>query len=136
MGSVPRAMNRISKISFQSHKQQTAYGALADASGELKGATLAAGFRWHLNPQPHGLTLSAGPLAGAVDLSGVPPAERTRFLGSLGVEVQRPDANLVVLGLPASSALPQGAGHVALSYETSTMGNLGVALRVSIRLGR
>jgi hypothetical protein len=103
---------------------------------QVKNATLAFGVRWHLRPQPDGLTLSTGPLAGAVDLSGVPAADRARFLDSLGAGGVRPDANLVVTGLPADTPLPDGARYVAPTYQTHTRGNLGLSIRVSIRLGR
>jgi len=103
---------------------------------EVKQFTVALGLRWHLGPQLHGRVVETGPLGGAVDLSELGQDERSRFLASLGATGQRHDANLVVVGLPADAELPEGAGIVAPSYTTSTRGNLGVALRVSFRLGR
>jgi len=102
----------------------------------VRNLTLGVGIRWHLNPPRDGMTLPTGPLAGAADLTRVPEAERTRFLASIGADSPRPDANVVVLGLPADAPLPDGAGLVARDYETSTRGNVGVAIRLSVRLGR
>jgi len=99
-------------------------------------ATFVAGLRWHLSPQPDGQLLATGPLAGAVDLSLVPVAERAALLAPLGVQDLRPDANLAVLGMPPGVALPPDASRIAETYRTSTRGNVGVALRVSLRLGR
>jgi hypothetical protein len=98
-------------------------------------ATVALGLRWHLRPQADGVTLPTGPLAGAIDLSDVPHVERAPLLESLGATSLRHDANLVVTGSAPEMAWPDGAQLVAPSYETSTRGNLGVALRVSVRLG-
>jgi len=103
---------------------------------EVQQFTVALGLRWHLGPQLDGQVVATGPLAGAVDLSALGQDERSRFLETLGTNAQRHDANLVVVGLPSYAALPEGAQIVAPSYETSTRGNLGVALRVSFRLGR
>jgi hypothetical protein len=103
---------------------------------EVKQLTLALGLRWHLRPQVHGQSLPTGPLAGAVDLSSLREDERSQFLATLGTSAQRHDANLVVVGLPSEIGLPDGARILAPSYETSTRGNLGVALRLSFRLGR
>jgi hypothetical protein len=99
-------------------------------------ASVALGLRWHLRPQADGVTLATGPLAGALDLSEVPHPERAALLETFGVSGLRHDANLVVTGSAPGSIWPEGVRAVAPSYETSTRGNLGVALRVSVRLGR
>jgi len=99
-------------------------------------ATVALGLRWHLGPRADGVTLATGPLAGAVDLSLVPHAERAALLEPLGATGLRHDANLVVTGAAPGLEWPEGARLVDPTYETSTRGNLGVALRVSVRLGR
>jgi len=110
--------------------------ALAGLQLRVSNLTLGVGIRWHLNAPRDGVTLSTGPLAGAADLTQVSEAERTRFLASIGADSQRPEANVVVLGLPADAALPDGARLVARDYQTSTRGNVGVAIRLSLRLGK
>ncbi len=76
------------------------------------------------------------PLAGAADLTRVLEAERADFLASIGADPQRPEANVVVLGLPPDTPWPDGTRFVARDYQTSTRGNVGVAIRLSVRLGR
>lgn len=99
-------------------------------------ATLALGLRWHLAPQADGVTLPTGPLAGAVDLSDVPHSQRVALLEPLGAAGLRHDANVVVTGSGPDLVWPEGATRIASTYRTSTRGNLGVALRLSVRLGR
>jgi hypothetical protein len=99
-------------------------------------ATFALGVRWHLRAQAHGLVLSTGPLAGALDLSNVDADARAAFLDSFGVTEQRHGANLVVTGFPAGVSLPDGARYIDETYETATQGNIGLAFRLSFRFGQ
>jgi hypothetical protein len=125
---------------FGEHTPMQSESGASDALGGLqlrvRNLSLGVGIRWHLYPPPDGMTLSTGPLAGAADLTRVSEAERARFLDSLGADSQRPGANMVVLGLPADAPLPDGARLVARDYETSTRGNVGVAIRLSVRVGK
>jgi hypothetical protein len=98
-------------------------------------ATLALGLRRHLRPQADGVTLATGPLAGALDLSRIPHEQRAPILEGLGARGLRHDANLVVTGMSPEALGLQGGLLVPATYETSTRGNLGVALRLSVRLG-
>jgi hypothetical protein len=106
-------------------------GVLLDA----KRTTVALGLRWHLGAPADGRSLPVGPLAGAVDLSRVPAAERARFLDSFGAAAPRPDANVVVTGLPLGAELPDGAVYLPSVYQTHTQGNVGMIFRISMRLG-
>jgi len=125
---------------FGDHTPMQNEAGASDALGGLqlrvRNLTLSAGIRWHLFPPRDGMTLPTGPLAGAADLSRVSEAERTRLLASIGADSQRPGANLVVLGLSEDTPLPEGASTVAREYATSTRGNVGVAIRLLVRLGR
>jgi hypothetical protein len=97
--------------------------------------TLALGLRQHLSPQPDGLMLPTGPLAGAVDLSDASEVAQNAVLGALGVVDHRSGTNLVVLGWPRDLALPAGARRIPDQYPTHTTGNAGFLMRLSLRLG-
>jgi hypothetical protein len=103
---------------------------------DVKKTTVALGLRWHLGAPADGQSLPVGPLAGAVNLSSVPAAERARFLDSFGGAAPRPDANVVVTGLPLDAELPDGAVYLPSVYETHTQGNIGMVFRISMRLGQ
>lgn len=112
----------------------------ADALGGLevhvRRLRLTLGLRQHLLPETNGLRLPTGPLTGAVDLSDVPEEVRAPLLASLGAENRRVDANVVVLGWPSAMPLPGGARRIPEQYATSTTGNTGFFVRLSLRLGR
>jgi len=97
--------------------------ALTGLEVRWRGAALTVGFRRHLHPQTHGLALPVGPLAGAVDLSRVPMDARNAWLADIGAPATRPDANAVVVGLPGSTPLPEGARRIPEHRRTNTTGN-------------
>ncbi len=101
----------------------------------FRNLTFTAGVREHLKPQENGRALPTGPLAGAVDLSGLSLVARASALDGIDVEGRRPDANLVVLGWPSGRPLPDGALRIPATYPTSTTGNAGFVFRLSLRLG-
>jgi hypothetical protein len=101
----------------------------------LGGLTLSLGLRQHLSPQPDGMSLPTGPLAGAVDLSGLSEGAQAAALAALGARDHRPYANLVVMGWPDALPLPPGASRLPDQYATHTKGNTGFLIRLTLRVG-
>lgn len=110
--------------------------ALVGLQLNVRSLTLRLGLRQHLRPQEDGLALSTGPLAGAVDLSGLSEPARVAVLTSMGAEGFRPGANSVVLGWPTDTPLPDGARRIPDRYLTTTTGNTGFVVSLSLRVGR
>ena len=101
----------------------------------FRGLTLGLGLRQHLSPQPDGVSLPTGPLAGAVDLSDASEGAQAAALAAIGAQGHRAEANLVVMGWPDDLALPIGARRIPDHYLTHTTGNTGFLIRMTLRVG-
>jgi hypothetical protein len=96
--------------------------------------TFIAGYRQHLDPQRNKIALPTGPLAGAIDLSHVPTAERNSYLLAVHAPYSyRPEASIIVTGVPDDALIPAQAFRISDAYPTSTSGNGGSILLIGFR---
>ena len=89
----------------------------------------------HFRALPSG-ELRANPLAGAIDLSNVTPADRNAFLARVGLGAAagqvRDGAHIVAIGV-TSATLPAGAVRIAPTYNVRSEHNLGYIFTLSWR---
>jgi len=97
--------------------------------------TFTAGIRQHLWPRPNAMTRPTSRLADAINLTGVPIAQRNAYLTAIGAPITglRPTSSLVVTGAPTDVPLPEGAYRLPDTYKTHTTGNDGAVLLIGLR---
>ncbi len=96
--------------------------------------SLTAAYRQHLSPPTTKVRRPTGPLAGAVDLTAVSAADRAAYLATIGAPTSGTPLRhaLVVVGAPHDVRLPTGASELPPTYFTSTTGNGGATVALSV----
>jgi hypothetical protein len=108
---------------------------LAGLQAELGHLVITAGVRRHFEPLSNGLERPTGPLAGALNLSGVGPAQQSEYLHSIGIEPGNVTngTGVVVLSPPGNVPAPAGSVFIPRNYRTNTKGNDAIIVAVALR---